>query len=89
MKFPSQLVEDAVDAFASLPGIGKKSALRLVLHLLQKDVVFTEQIGTAITKLRKEIKFCEQCHNISDDVICNVCADPHRESQILCVGRKF
>ncbi|MEZ5008094.1 MAG: recombination mediator RecR [Chitinophagales bacterium] len=89
MKFPSQLVEDAVDAFASLPGIGKKSALRLVLHLLQKDLEFTEQIGNAIIKLRKEIKFCEECHNISDDVLCNVCSDPHRESNILCVVENF
>ncbi len=89
MKFPSQLVENAVDAFASLPGIGKKSALRLVLHLLQKDVAFTENIGESIIKLRKEIKFCEQCHNISDDVICNVCADPHREDDILCIVENF
>lgn len=89
MNFPSKLVEDAVDAFASLPGIGKKSALRLVLHLLQKDVDFTENIGTSIIKLRKEIKFCDLCHNISDDVICNVCSDPHRENETLCVVENF
>ncbi|MEZ5003345.1 MAG: recombination mediator RecR [Chitinophagales bacterium] len=89
MKFPSQLVEDAVDAFASLPGIGKKSALRLVLHLLQKDVAYTEQIGNSIIKLRKEIKFCEECHNISDERLCNVCADPHRESNTICVVENF
>jgi recombination protein RecR len=89
MNFPSKLVEDAVDAFASLPGIGKKSALRLVLHLLKKDADFTENISSSISKLRKEIRFCEKCHNISDHAICNVCADSHRENDMICVVENF
>ncbi|MCP4121980.1 MAG: recombination protein RecR [Bacteroidetes bacterium] len=89
MNFPSKLIEDAVNAFASLPGIGKKSALRLVLHLLQKDVPYTEGISHALLKLRKEIHFCRICHNISDEEICNICSDPHRESNMICVVENF
>jgi recombination protein RecR len=89
MNFPSKLVEDAVDAFASLPGIGKKSALRLVLHLLKKEPDFTENISTSISKLRRDIQFCEKCHNISDHAICNVCADVHRENEMICVVENF
>ena len=89
MNFPSKLVEDAVNAFASLPGIGKKTALRLVLYLLQKEDSFTENISHSILKLRKEIHFCKLCHNISDDEICNICADPHRENSMICVVENF
>ncbi len=89
MNFPSKLVEDAVDAFASLPGIGKKSALRLVLHLLKKEPDFTENISASISKLRRDIQFCEKCHNISDHAICNVCADAHRENEMICVVENF
>lgn len=89
MNFPSRLVEDAVNAFASLPGIGKKTALRLVMHLLQKDEAYAEQFSGAVLKLRKEIKFCNTCHNISDRDTCDICADPHRDHKVICVVENF
>ena len=85
MDFSSKLVSDAVNAFAGLPGIGKKSALRMVLHLLKKDVIFSETLSDAISQLRKNIKFCTKCHNISDREICSICDDPRRQEGVLCV----
>lgn len=85
MKYSSQLLEDAIDAFATLPGIGKKSALRLVLHLLDQDPLKTEQFTSAIAKMRKEIDRCERCFNISDSKVCTICADSKRDHTILCV----
>ena len=67
MNFSSKLIEEAVNAFSSLPSIGKKTALRLVLHLIKQDPEITEQFAEAIVKMRKEIKTCEKCHNIADD----------------------
>ncbi|HQG38031.1 MAG TPA: recombination protein RecR, partial [Chitinophagales bacterium] len=67
MQFPSKLIEDAVNAFATLPGIGKKTALRLVMHLLQNDLSNTQHISEAILKMRTDIKFCRNCHNVSDE----------------------
>ena len=89
MNFPSKLVEDAVESFASLPGIGKKTALRLVLHLLHKDVPFTERIGESIIRMRKDIHFCSICHNISDEATCSICQDAHRDESLLCVVENF
>ncbi len=89
MNFPSKLIEDAVNAFARLPGIGKKSALRLVIHLLQKEATETELITEAVARMRQQIKFCKQCHNISDHDICRVCDNPHRISTTLCVVENF
>lgn len=85
MVFSSKLIEEAVAAFNSLPGIGKKTALRMVLHLLKEDKNVSEKIGDAIIKMRNEIKFCEQCNNISDQKICNICADSSRDQTIICV----
>lgn len=85
MNISSKLLENAVDALASLPGIGKKTALRLALHLLQSDLEDVEAMSNALTDMRKQIKFCKTCHNISDDVICNVCASPKRDQSTLCV----
>lgn len=89
MNFPSKLVEDAVDAFATLPGIGKKTALRLVLHLLQKEEHVTERLSEAILRMRKDIHFCSTCHNISDEPVCNICQDPHRDDSLICVVENF
>lgn len=89
MNYPSQLVEDAVEALATLPGIGKKTALRLVLHLLQKDEAFTDNISDSLKKLRSLINYCEKCHNISDEKVCNICANTHREQGVLCVVENF
>lgn len=83
--YPSKLVENAVNEFAKLPGIGRKSALRLVLHLLKEDISNVEALGNAIIKMRTEIKFCMHCHNISDSDICEICSRPNRDHSLICV----
>jgi len=85
MNFSSKLIEDAVNAFATLPGIGKKTALRLVLHLLKQDEEKVEMFSDAIVKMRKEIKFCAICHNISDEERCSICLNPARAQDLICV----
>ena len=85
MQFSSQLLENAVNEFAKLPGIGKKSALRLVLHLLKKEQNEVEQFSHVLSKMRSEIKFCSRCFNVSDTVICNICINPMRQQQLMCV----
>ena len=84
-RFPSRLLENAVEEFAKLPGIGRKTALRLVLHLLRRDEVEVEEFGHAIVQLRKEVKHCKVCHNISDTEICNICSNPSRNETVICV----
>jgi recombination protein RecR len=84
-QFPSKLVDDAVNEFAKLPGIGKKTALRLVLHLLKQESHISESFGNAIIRMRNEIKFCKECHNISDMETCHICANPFRDKSIVCV----
>jgi recombination protein RecR len=83
--FPSKLLETAVNEFAKLPGIGKKTALRLVLHLLKKEVVEVQRFSRALTQLREEVKHCRICRNISDADICNICNNPLRDSRTVCV----
>ena len=83
--YSSALLENAVNEFAKLPGIGKKTALRLVLHLLRQEKFSIENFGNAIIKLRKEIKYCHVCHNISDSDTCSLCSDPNRDDSIICV----
>lgn len=85
MNYPSKLLERAVDEMSKLPGIGKRTALRLVLHLLDRPEGQTENLADALKKLVKEIQYCEKCHNISDVPICEICANPLRESTIVCV----
>lgn len=85
MNYSSKLLEKAVDEFAKLPGIGKKTALRLVLNLLNREVDDVTRFATAITSLRKEIRFCKKCHNISDIEICQLCSNPNRDNSTLCV----
>ncbi|HZL12204.1 MAG TPA: recombination mediator RecR [Prolixibacteraceae bacterium] len=84
-RFPSRLLENAVNEFAKLPGIGRKSALRLVLHLLKREVEEVEIFGNSLIQLRSEIKHCKVCHNISDTDICNICANPSRNPGLICV----
>lgn len=84
-RFPSRLLENAVNEFAKLPGIGRKSALRLVLHLLKQDVQEVEQFGNSLIQLRSEIKHCKICHNISDTDLCSICANPSRNPSLICV----
>ena len=85
MVFSSSLLENAVNEFAKLPGIGKKTALRLVLHLLKKEAADTLAFSNALIKLRAEIHFCSRCHNISDKALCNICADRSRKQEMICV----
>lgn len=85
MNFSSKLIEEAVDAFASLPGIGKKTALRLILHLINQDKDKTEDLANALVKMRLKIKHCQQCHNISDELVCNICTNKQRDQSTICV----
>ncbi len=85
MEFTSKLIDDAVNAFSDLPGIGKKTALRLVLHLLQEEQSDVASFSNAILKMRSEIKFCTECHNISDADKCSICLNPARDRSVICV----
>ena len=84
-KYPSKLLETAVNEFTKLPGIGRKSALRLVLHLLRQDAEAVNFFGNSIIQLRNEIKHCKVCHNISDTEICNICGNHARNQSVVCV----
>jgi recombination protein RecR len=85
MQFSSALLENAVNEFAKLPGIGKKTALRLVLHLLKIEPEKVEAFGEAIIKMRNEIKFCQRCFNVADADICSICANSMRKQEMICV----
>jgi recombination protein RecR len=85
MEFSSKLLEKAVNEMAQLPGIGKRTALRLVLHLLKQPVEQTQFLSQALTTMREEVKFCTSCHNISDIEICEICANASRNRTIICV----
>lgn len=85
MEFSSKLLEKAVNEMAQLPGIGKRTALRLVLHLLKQPKDQTEFLSHALTAMREEIKFCSGCHNISDAAVCEICSNLKRNHQIVCV----
>jgi len=85
MIFSSSLLENAVNEFARLPGIGKKTALRLVLHLMKKEVAEVNSFSEAISKMRAEIHFCSRCHNIADKEICNICSNNSRKKNMICV----
>ncbi len=83
--YPSILLQHAINEFAKLPGIGSKTALRLVLHLLKQDDESVEGFADAIRKLKKEVKYCKVCHNISDTETCRICANPRRDASTICV----
>jgi recombination protein RecR len=85
MQFSSQLLENAVNEFAKLPGIGKKTALRLVLHLLKQDSKEVGHFSEIIAKMRSEIKFCNRCFNVADGDICSICSNSMRRQEIICV----
>ncbi len=85
MQFSSSLLENAVNEFAKLPGIGKKTALRLVLHLLKQDIKVTGQFSEVIGRMRTEIKFCHRCFNVADGDICSICANSMRKQEVICV----
>ncbi|MGB8704697.1 MAG: recombination mediator RecR [Gillisia sp.] len=85
MDFSSKLLEQAVNEMSQLPGIGKRTALRLVLHLLKQPPQQTQLLSEALTTLRNDIKLCKNCHNISDSEICDICSSPNRIREIVCV----
>ncbi|WP_452228168.1 MULTISPECIES: recombination mediator RecR [unclassified Lacinutrix] len=85
MEFSSKLLESAVNEMSQLPGIGKRTALRLVLHLLRQPEEQTLKLSRALENMRSQIKFCKSCHNISDVDLCEICANPHRNQELICV----
>lgn len=85
MIFSSSLLENAVNEFAKLPGIGKKTALRLVLHLIKQDEAGVKQFSSAVAHMRESIQFCSRCHNISDTPVCNICSNRSRKQELVCV----
>jgi len=85
MQFSSSLLENAVNEFARLPGVGKKTALRMVLHFLKQEVEEVESFSETISRMRRDIKFCQRCHNVSDADICSICANSLRNQRIICV----
>ena len=84
-EFASSLLENAVSEFAKFPGIGRKTALRLVLYLLRQNENASISFGEAIIRLRKEIKYCQKCHNISESEVCPICSNPSRDESVICV----
>ena len=84
-QYPSQLLERAVTEFSRLPGIGRKTALRLVLWMLRQDNADVERFADAVSRLKQEVKYCHVCHNISDSDICPICANPRRDDSTVCV----
>ncbi len=85
MQYQSQLLENAVEEFAKLPGVGKKTALRFVLHLLRQEPDRAQRLGESLITLRKDVKYCKSCYNICDSELCSICADPHRDASTVCV----
>ena len=85
MNYPSQLIENAVNEISKLPGIGKKTALRLTLHLLKREEQQTRSLSEALVAMRTQSQFCRRCHNISDGELCNICKSPRRDSSLVCV----
>jgi recombination protein RecR len=85
MQLPSALLEQAVNEFSKLPGIGKKTALRLVLHLLKQEPEKVEAFGAALLRMRKDTHICQRCYNISDSLLCSICSNPMRKQEIICV----
>jgi recombination protein RecR len=85
MNYPSQLIEEAVNELSKFPGIGKKSAMRMVLHLLKQNEQDVIKLGDAVIKLRTQIQYCERCGNVSDAAICNICVNPKRDQHTICV----
>jgi recombination protein RecR len=89
MQFSSKIIEQAVEAFAQLPGVGKKTALRYVLYIIKQDRQSAENLGSLISRLKSELRFCKTCHNISESEICDICANPSRDSSLICVVQDY
>lgn len=85
MEFSSKLLEKAVNEMSQLPGIGKRTALRLVLHLLKQPKEQTKNLSESLVNIRGNINFCSNCHNISDNAVCEICSNPHRQQHLVCI----
>lgn len=88
-QYSSALLDKAVEEFSKLPGIGRKTALRLMLHILKKDEAEVDSMAESIVRLRHEVNHCRICHNISDDEVCSICSNPLREKSVICVVENF
>ena len=84
-QYPSQLLERAVEAFSQLPGVGRKTALRLVLHLLRQSTEDVDSFADAVIRVKHDVKYCKVCHNISENEVCSICSDPRRDASVVCV----
>ncbi len=89
LQFSSKIIEQAVDAFGSLPGVGKKTALRFVLHVIKQDVHSAQNLSKLILQLKNDLKFCVKCHNISENNVCDICSNPSRDKSIICVVQDY
>ena len=89
MEFSSKIIEQAVEAFGSLPGVGKKTALRFVLYVIKQDKQSSENLSKLILQLKTDLKFCIKCHNISETDTCHICANPNRDESIICVVQDY
>jgi len=89
MEFSSKIIEQAVDAFSQLPGVGKKTALRFVLHVIKQDKQKSDQLSKIIAQLKTDLKFCNRCHNISEYEVCEICSNPSRNQALVCVVQDY
>ena len=89
MEFSSKIIEQAVEAFAQLPGVGKKTALRFVLHVIKQDKADSEQLSDIIRRLKTDLRFCSNCHNIAETEICGICSNPSRDGSTICVVQDY
>ena len=89
MEFSSKIIEQAVEAFAQLPGVGKKTALRYVLHIIKQDKSQVENLSRILLQLKTDLKFCQKCHNISEQTICEICQNPLRDETTICVVQDY
>jgi recombination protein RecR len=89
LQLGSRIIEQAVEAFAQLPGVGKKTALRYALHVIKNDEQFANLLQQSISKLKTDLKFCKQCHNISEQEVCDICLNPIRDQQTICVVQDY
>jgi recombination protein RecR len=89
MQYSSKIIEQAVEAFAQLPGVGKKTALRYVLHVIKQDKTHTEELSRLVASLKTDLLFCERCHNIAEKAVCGICANPVRDQTTVCVVQDY
>jgi recombination protein RecR len=89
LEFSSKIIEQAVDAFSQLPGVGKKTALRFVLHVIKQDKKTADDFSLLISRLKTDLRFCEKCFNISETAICHICSNPSRDESVICVVQDY